>query len=133
MQNDGTENEAFAVGESQICATKRKHAAEPVAAVPWWALKLALKDGPRAGRWLGNTTEFRAVLSRIYSSPFDGCFSASALDLYVLDEASAEAIRSRRIDWRWYPAGEVYGSRWRPPREMRAAQRASKGKTEALP
>ena len=86
------------------------------AIVKWWRLRLCVKDGPRANKWLGNTTEFRAVLRYI-----KGTQAASSMNgCYRLDADSARAIDNGRVDWVHFPEYESANSRWRPPAEMRA-------------
>lgn len=97
--------------------------------VPWWKLRMTLKDGPRAGRYLGNTTEFRAVLRGLLSGSPLGAESMTAGYLnssYVLDEASEKALSEGRVDWRWFPMHESVLHRWRPHPDMRAAMQADK-------
>lgn len=106
--------------------------------IPWWTIKLTVKDGPRSGKWLGNTTEFRAVLRSLIAScrrdfgcrAYFGYLTPSCLDsCYRLDDQSADALENGLVDWTWFPMSESVGSKWRPPPEMRSA--ALRYKTES--
>jgi hypothetical protein len=98
---------------------RRRQTHPRTATIPWWTLKIAPRTGTRAGRWMGNTAEFRAVLrgeKRGTSAIGDYQFCH-----YTGDAATLEALNSGEVDWTHFPDREAPGSRWRPPAEVRAA------------
>lgn len=85
-----------------------------VGAVPWWTLRIGVPEGPRAGAWLANTPEFRAVL-RILECQ-------KRTDHYYYERRSIEAILKGQVDWTWFPVQEDPRNPWEPPAEMVKAQ-----------
>lgn len=87
--------------------------------IPWWALKVYVKDGPRAGRPLGLTTEFREVLRMVkLHGP-----NTIATSNHLLRGPRKCTLAD--VDWTHFPERERKG--WRPPPEMREAMRKTKG------
>lgn len=88
--------------------------------IPWWALKVYVKDGPRAGRPLGLTTEFRQVLRSLKrKEAISLCYRVT----------SPRRCTWADIDWTHFPERERGSGKapWRPPPEMREAMRKTKG------
>ena len=111
----------------ELSSALQPRAVQPI--VPWWKLRISIKAGPRAGRPLGNTTEFRQVIRSLLSGtpPDPGfVFTSNLCSCYQLDAASDEALRDGRVDWRWFPLHESVFHTWKPPAEMRAEIQAEK-------
>ena len=90
--------------------------------IPWWELKVSPRGGPRHGKWMGNTAEFRAVLrgeKHGHSAIGDYAFCT-----YTGDRRTLEALDSGRVCWTHFPEHESASTRWRPPAEMRKQMRA---------
>lgn len=83
--------------------------------------KISPQSGPRLGRWLGNTKEFRAVLR----GERDGrlAISAHIYSNYTGDPETLNALDGGRVDW----IGLGDGEPWKPSRELKACMTKERG------